>query len=317
MKSIACLLCALLPLAGSAANPWLPVKDVSLKVVAGSILDFSTLLPPSKAVTEPLVVNSNGDFAYQGSPTVARRFLMVSTGMDVATGSFPDHAGADEYVKQLRLHGYNMARLHFVDAILMEGQRLDLTFNAVQLDRFYYLLAAFKRAGIYYMLDGMTSDNAGFGNIAERWISQKDAKRRLFYDPLMQDHWKKLVLKIMGSVNPYTGTTTLADPALAGVILVNEGGIAFVTRSGLPAAMQPPFVAFLKKKYLTTAALKTAWGLELKAGETLEAASVALAKANDPNGKRMADTQRFFFDLETSTATWMTNHLRQAGYKGR
>lgn len=317
MKSFAWLaLAAALPLASQAADTWLPVKDVSLVIDAGSTLDFSALAPVRKTITEQILLTSNGDFAFSGSPTVPRRFLMASTGFDPATGSFPDKPGIDNYINQLRIRGYSMVRLHFVDSILMTNRLADFDFDPVQLDRFYYLLAALKSAGIYYMLDAMTSGNGGYGNIKERWVDSKLTKVRVYYGAEAQAHWKTLVTKIMGSVNPYTGRTTLQDPALAGIILVNEGGLPFVTRYWQPAELVPLFANWLKTKYATTAALKTAWSTELGATETLEAKNVALAAPAGGITRRMSDTQQFYVSLEKTTADWMTAHLRTSGYAG-
>ncbi|MGZ5050859.1 MAG: hypothetical protein ACXWF8_04395 [Methylobacter sp.] len=331
LRMTACLLLAGLPLAAPANDKWLPVKDVSLIVEPGSILDFSGLLPPAKAIESRIIVNKNGQFALQDKPDEPKRFLMAGLGFD---SSYPDHKMADLHVQQLRLHGYNMARLDFIDQILMGQRRGDFDFDPEQLDRFRYLLAALKKAGIYYVLDGLTSNNAAYGNIQDRWSDERHAKVRLYYDPAMQAHWKTLVERVMASANPYTGTSVLADPALAGIIMVNEGGLAFVTRNGAPDELKPLFADWLTKKYGTPQALAEAWKGELDhaelnglsaqtklmpsgfKNESLAAKSINLARIDDWTGSRMADSQRFFRDLENNTAAWMEQHLRQLGYKG-
>jgi hypothetical protein len=313
---LACLLFAWLPLVSFAADVWLPVKDISLMVESDSILDLSGLLPQRKTIASRLVVNSDGHFALQGNTAKPQRFLMATLGTDAATGSFPDHAMADLYVRQLRMHGYNMARLHFVDATLMYQRQGDFDFNPDQVDRFHYLLSALKREGIYYVLDGLTSGNAGYGNINERWIDQRYAKLRVYYDQQVQAHWKTLTDRMLATINPYTGVSTLADPALAGLIMVNEGGLAFMTRKGVPDEMRPLFANWLRTKYGTTTALATAWKGELGISESLDASSVNFAKPEAWTSMRMSDTQEFFVNLEIATANWMGQHLRQLGYKG-
>ncbi|MFM9913834.1 MAG: hypothetical protein ACKVN9_09905 [Methylophilaceae bacterium] len=299
-----------------ADDGWRPIKDVSLLIEPGSILDFSQLVPQEKLDSSRLLVANNGYFATQSEPNRPRRFLMASLGFAGATGGLPDHALADLYARQLRLHGYNMARLDFVEETLMLQRKIDFDFNPDQLDRFYYLLAALKKEGIYYVLNGLSSDNAAYGNIKERWVDQRHAKLRVYFDPEMQAHWKKLMERMLASVNPYTKTSTLADPALAGIIMVNEGGLAFVTRGGVPNELRPLFSEWLKKKYGNNVALAKAWKGELTHGESLEAKSVGFPKPDAWTGSRMSDTQQFFADLEKSTADWMTLHFRQLGYKG-
>ncbi len=298
------------------AADWLPVKDESLIVESGSILDFSGLLAPRKAIENRIVVTRDGHFGLQDKPTESQRYLMAGLGFGIATGLFPDHALADIYATQLRLHGYNMARLDFVEETLIAGRNADFDFDPEQLDRFHYLLAALKREGIYYVLDGLNSDNAAYGNIKERWIDRHHARLRVYYDKEAQAHWKKLTERMLASVNPYTGTSVLADPALAGLIMVNEGGLAFLTRNGVPDELRPLFADWLEKKYLNTAALAQAWKGELERGESLEAKSVGFPKPDAWTSRRMSDTQLFFVDLEKTTADWMAGHLRQLGYQG-
>lgn len=304
-----------LPLACAANDNWLPVKDVSLVIEPGSILDFSSLAPQRKVGESRVILTADGHFAIQGEGR-PQRFLMASMGFGSATGAFPSHALADVYVRQLRMHGYNMARLDFVEATLMSQRQGDFDFDPQLLDRFHYLLFALKREGIYYVLNGLSSDNAAYGNVNERWNDRHHAKLRIYYDSEVQRHWKKLMEKMLASVNPYTGTSTLQDTALAGLIMVNEGGLAFVTRNGAPAELRPLFSDWLRHKYGSTAALAKAWEGELGAGESLEAHAVGFPKPEAWTGKRMSDTQRFFVDLETDTADWMVNHLRQLGYQG-
>ncbi len=315
-----CRLFALLMLCffniSNAEDAWLPIKDMSLIIESGSILDFSVLVPQVELDSQRMLVAKNGYFATQSEPNRPQRFLMAAMEFGAATGGLPDHALADLYVRQLHMHGYNMARLSFVDETFMSQQKKDFDFNPDQLDRFYYLLSALKHEGIYYVLDGLSSENAAYGNIKERWIDQRHAKLKLYYDQEIQLHWKKLMEQMLASVNPYTKISTLADPALAGLIMVNEGGLAFVTRDGVSNELRPMFTEWLKKKYGSTAALAKAWQGELRAGESLEAKSVGFPKPDAWTSKRMSDTQQFFFNLEQTTVEWMTRYLRQLGYKG-
>lgn len=314
-RRIAGVLCSL-PLACAAASAWLPVKDVSLVVEPGSILDFSALVGTPRPLERPVTVTSQGSLGLDGGAVLGRRFLIASLGFGLATGSFPDHATADLYARQARMHGYNMVRLDHVEDTLLHKRQADFGFDPEQRDRFLYLLAALRREGIYYVLNGLSSDNGGYGGIDQRWVDQRQLRLRLYYDPQAQAHWKNLIDELLGKVNPHTGQSVLADPALAGLILVNEGGLPFVTRKGVPDALRPRFAEWLKKKYGNTASLAGVWGSELANGETLEAHSVGFPKPDAWTGKRMSDTQQFFVDLEKEAARWMTAHLRAAGYAG-
>jgi hypothetical protein len=315
MRRLACMLIAALPWA-TAAESWLPVKDVSLMVVPGSILDLSTILPPAKPITSRLIVNSAGQLALSDAPEKSQRFLMATLPVDLATGSFPSHAMVDLYVRQLRLRGYNMARLHFVDSVLMHQRKNDFDYNPEQFDRFHYLLATLRREGIYYILDGLSSENGSYGEVKEQWVNEKDIKRRLFYDASAQAHWKKMTTRLLEAVNTYTGNSTVTDPALAGIILVNEGGLAFVMRKGEPVEIRALFSRWLAKRYGDETTLKKAWKDDLKAGESIASENIALPNPDGWTSARMSDGQKFYYELERATADWMARHLRKMGYQG-
>lgn len=305
-----------LPMVVHASGTWLPVKDISLVIEAGSILDFSSLNRVGGAANVRLIVNQDGHIVRADAPRQALRFMMGSLGFGVPSGGFPSHSMADLYARQFRMHGYNMARLDFVEETLMTDRPADFDFNPEQLDRLNYLLFALKREGIYYMLNGLSSGNGAYGNIQQRWINQREVQLGLYYDPVRQQHWKTLMEKLFVPVNPYTGVSGIDEPALAGLIMVNEGGLAFTNRQRVSDHLRPQFALWLKNKYGSNTALAAAWKSELMPGETLEAQTVNFPAPTSGNSHRMADTQRFFVDLEKTTADWMMQHLRQLGYKG-
>lgn len=295
---------------------WIPVRDVSLIVEPDSILDLSAMVEAGPVDSGRLLKPLGGEIVELRNLASPQRFLMASLGFSMATGGMPDHTMAELYVKQVRMHGYNMVRLDFVEETLMTGRVKDFDFNPEQFDRFHYLLAALRREGIYYILNGLSSDNGAYGNVDQRWLNQRGLKRRLFFDYAAQTHWKDLMRHMLGATNPYTGTTVLDDPALAGLIMVNEGGLAFLTRNGTPDELRPLFSDWLRKKYGTTAMLAKAWRGELASTESLESANVRLPKPDAWTGARMSDAQRFYAELEKSTAEWMSHYLRGLGFKG-
>jgi hypothetical protein len=301
---------------GLAEETWVSVKDVSLMIEEGSILDFSKLAPPIEPIKTRVIVNNQGRFAKENSPDKSLRFLIGSLGFGANLGGFPSHELTDLYVKQYRLHGYNMVRLDFVESILMEGRRTDFDYDPEQLDRFYYLLGALKRNGIYLILNGLSSDNGGYGNIAERWIGTKQLHQGVYFDTEKQAHWKKLMATMYGSTNPYTGMSILKDPALAGLILVNEGNLVFVNRQGVSPDLKPYFAEWLKTKYGSNKALKVAWGNEFQADENIETNQINFPAPDAWTSHRMSDLQQFFIETEKKTADWMTQYLRDQGYQG-
>ena len=202
---IAALLLVSLP--RSPRAEWVPLRDTSLVIAEGSALDFSGLAPFEEAGRSGRVLaNTEGNLALASRPGTRVRFLCASLAWSTASGSYPDHATADLYAAQLRMHGYNLARLHFTDLILMTGRALDFDYDPDQLDRFRYLLAALKRQGIFWILDAMTSQEGALGDPSpDRWMERGDLKLRVHYDPAARRHWSRLVETLYGTVNPYTG----------------------------------------------------------------------------------------------------------------
>jgi hypothetical protein len=301
-----------------AAGAWIPVRDISLAIEEGGILDFSGIAKTGPAGSQGrVIVNQLGRLAFDSNPDKPQRFLAAAITPNSISDSISNHGMADLYAKQLRMHGYNMVRLHFVDASLMAGRKNDFDFDADRVDQLHYLLAALKREGIYWMIDGLTSWNGAYGDVfPHRWVKRYNLKLGVYYDAEQQRHWRRLVEEILAKKNPYTGSATIDDPALAGIILVNEGGLAFLTREGIPDVLRPLFAEWLKTKYGNTKALAADWKGELGVGESLEKQTIRFPSSNRGSSKRLADTQQFFFDLERTTADWMTLHLRRIGYKG-
>lgn len=319
----AAVLAGLCLFGGPARAEWVPLRDTSLVVAPGSPLDFSAFAAPVPAGEGGRVVTGpSGHLAFASRPDRPVRFLCAALGWSAMSGNFPDHATADLYAAQLRVHGYNLARFHFVDFTLMNGEARDFDYNPEQLDRFRYVLAALKREGIHWIFDGMSSPQGALGDPSpERW-EHGDLKLAVHFDPAARRHWSRLVETLYGSVNPYTGLAPLKDPSLALVVLVNENNVEFDAmaafgrdRRAYPAKLLPQFNRWLGQKYGATAALRAAWP-DLGAAERIETGTVAFPESWDARGPRMRDTQLFIRSLESDTTRWMTAEIRKLGYPG-
>lgn len=311
--------------AGSAAaqDVWSPVREISLELQTGSPLDFSALLPnPSIGEENRIVINKDGRLAHADASEKPVRFLCASLGWSPASGGFPDHDGADRYARQLKMHGYNIARFHFVDAALMFGRSADFDFDPEVLDRIHYLMAALKRNGIYWIMDGLSSSRGAYGGFDDRWDLAGELKIEVQIDEKSFQHWLRFQKEVLGRVNPYTGIAPIRDPALVVIVPFNENGIEFDSivhqRDGQPhysKLLAPAFNIWLQARYGSTKALADAWGW-VKAGERLEDGSISLPANRYEKTPRMRDLQAFFVDVETRSAERMTAALRDLGYKG-
>lgn len=263
----------------------------SLKIRPGSALDFSGL--PDQA------------------PTTNTKFFCASQPFGVDRG-FPSHAEADEYAEQLRMHGYNLARFHFVELLLMQGAHGDFDFNAEQVDRFHYFLHALSQRGIGWIFDGLTSWNGALGDVGpNRWRRAHNLKAELYYDPAAFKHWARLVTEIYGARSKYSGKRLIDDPALYAMVLVNEGGLnPLVNEQPLPA-MDAEFRKWLTARQGSGAKTATAWGRDT---EPLE--QVQLPRREWKASPRMADVQRFYAEREADLYQRMAAHLRGMGYRG-
>ena len=306
-----------------AADEWLPVREISLEVQAGSPLDFSGILTnPAIDSGHRLIAGRGGRLVFADAPERPQRLLCASLAWSPASGGFPDHAEADRYAEQLARHGYNVARLHFVDANLMFGRKKDLDFDPEILDRFHYLLAALKRNGIHWIMDGLTSWRGAYGGYDDRWDPSGNLKTALYFDDKAFAHWKRLQEELLARINPYTGTATIHEDALALIILVNENAIEFESvvhdKPGKPPydpMIGAPFNRWLKERYGSTAALAKVWP-DLHRSERLEDGTVALPLDRYVDTARLRDLQAFFSDTEISTAERMSRVLRDLGYRG-
>jgi hypothetical protein len=276
---------------------WLSVRDVDLRIEPGSALDFSALVDPADSLREPLGLNDAGRLALARGKGERRRFLCAPMVFSGPHGGFPNHAEADELARQLRMHGYGLARLHLVDAALMDGRRKDFDYDPEQLDRFHYLLAALKKNGIRWMIDAATNWNAAYGDVKGRFqYGKHQFKLSVHYDEKDQAHWRKMVDTILKVRNPYTGTVILHDPALSVVTLVNELGINYGSNKGYPPELQKAFRDWRR------------------------------ARGDSDNDERDTDRkevssraalmQRFVSETERKTAKWMSQYLRDQGYNG-
>lgn len=317
------LCAAALCIAPAMAEDWVPVREISLEYGAGSPLDFTAIMPNAAISDANRLVVADGHFAHANAPARPQPLFCATLAWGPASGGFPDHQRADRYAKQLAMRGYNIARFHFTDAAMMFGRSGDFDYDPEQLDRLHYLLAALKREGIAWMFDGLSSWRGGFGGYDDRWdVPDSDLKLSVLIEPQGLDHWTRLVGTLLGGTNPYTGMSTLADPALSLLVLVNEGSVEFDSvvreRPGLPLysqKLEPLFVDWLRQRYADDAALAKAWG-GLSPGESLAQGRIDLPAERYGDAPRLGDLQRFFTELEIGGTARMTEAVRAKGYRG-
>lgn len=283
------------PAPATAEGEWLTVTDKSLEIEAGSPLDFSALAPPLPETR----MEADGERLRFGASDQPMNCATLAPGFsETPKSAFPDHEQATRYAEQLRRHGYNIVRFHYLDALLMGGAKQDFAFDPEQVDRFQFFAAELRKRGIHWIVDLLSSENAALGGVfPHRWSDNNHMIARTFLEPDAFRHWQELAKRLLTTPNPYTGYTLANDPHTALLILVNEPALEFrlgletgFARSGIP----PLFLKAYQE-----------WA-DQHGGTQLQSSS-------SPGN---ADFQRFLSDRQVSTLRAMTTTVRDLGYTG-
>ncbi len=292
-------------------------------VIAGSALDLSFLNDGKPTGTYGrVIINRDGHFAFEKSPERPVRFLASAEAAASFRGFWTNKPQFDtkekirEYVRQLRLAGYNMIRIHFLDEILLTRAKKDLDFHPDFLDRFDFLVAECGKNGIYLNMDAMTG-RLGYAK-GVRWGSKADPgnfKYEIYFSERVRTIWKEGVRKLFTHVNPYTGKRLVDDPTVAMVVGYNEQ--EFALSPGFCkdyAPLLPQWRAFLKEKYATIQSLRSAWGKT--APDAFDAVPIFQKDDLYRTDSYGRDINTFLCGLENKIFHFYKNFLREIGYPG-
>lgn len=220
---------------------WKPCDLSDLYVKKGTVLDFSAIVPSVDVDAKGRVTVSNdGHFCYANSPDEYIRFFGHS--MALTRSTIPDtHAEIDAFADALRNQGYNLVRIHGVNALLMDGSEAwdgsmpdkveDIPVVPEIEERLHYFTYALKQRGIYLYLDMCTFINGWHsGDVWMNggiWINKKHGPTRyssqfLDRDPAVRANYRAGVLRVMTAMNPYTKMRLADDPCVAFVLGFNE-----------------------------------------------------------------------------------------------
>ena len=216
---------------------------------------------------------------------------------------FPSQEKAQRLAARLARLGINCVRLHHMDGYAIWGDSPNhLTIDPKRLQRLDYLVAEFKRHGIYVDMNLHVSrwfDEAeGFVGRRERPEFDKGLDN---FEPQMIELQKKYARDLLTHVNPYTKNAYTAEPAVAFVEINNENALFSQWSWGKLDDLPEPYAttfrktwnAWLRKKYGGTAALRRAWkaverpmGPELIAGGDFHPAGAATGTWKPTIGQR-------------------------------
>jgi len=194
--------------------------------------------------------------------------------------NFPAHEAADKLAARLARFGINCVRLHFMDtwyvnfmprptqAILADDTQTQRNLDPLQLDKLDYMIAAFKKRGIYVDMNlhvGRTLDERdGFENAkslpwADKGIGQ--------FEPRMIALQKEYARQLLTHKNPYTGNAYTDEPSVAMIEISNEDGLTGFYYNGTFDRLQEPYASELRRQwnvwlhatYANEEALQNAW----------------------------------------------------------
>lgn len=327
---------------------WYEYELADLQQLVGSALDVSYLLDPED---HGYVAASGDDFIFEDGTKVDFWGTNVS-GKMIFSQEEDNKDTLELLVGVLAACGYNLVRIMDWDAsfyypnIFGNANGWDgSTVSEAQLDQFNYFWSLCKERGIYIqfcMVGGRTAATDmvdGKLNANEVADIGTGLKFELYIDDRLEESTKDLMRAVIGSVNPYTGTTLAQDRILAMTEIANESNLTalygvYVSNTSYEFVSQEymtlfreKFNTFLQGKYGTTQALSEAWAESGKLGldarkEKLEDKSVTinqsyLQASNNYSAQRCADTFEFLYSLQYGfyerMAAWAESPVEDGG----
>ncbi|MFN3880721.1 MAG: hypothetical protein ACK4L8_04745 [Nitrincola lacisaponensis] len=229
-------------------------------------------------------------------------------------------------------------------------------FNPEELDKFDYFISSLKSNGIYTKLSPVFIINPGpddistipylneFERLRNDWYDPKHGS--IYFSPELQTLLIEQFTNLLTHRNPYTGLTYAEDPAIVYVELYNEDSIFFhgtaralARSSTLRANAGNLFSQWLKDKYVTESAWRSAWGdravnagilnnQNIPADESWSANRIYpvgnpwfydpinIATTQSRYKQRLYDTMEFLYQQQNQVYDRLKSSIRETGYTG-
>ena len=244
--------------------------------MAGTVTDVSSLNARPAGVNG-FIVPKSGHFV---ESKTSKRVRFLGTNF-AAKDAFPSHADAEKVAARLAKLGINLVRLHHMDnsnwgqdsSIWDYAYQDRQHLSAAQLDKLDYLVAQFKKNGVYVNLNLHVSRQFSPADGFPESVTQIPFgfdKRVDEFDRRMILLQKNYAHDLLTHVNPYTGLSYTADPCVAIVEINNENSLVgdpWATLGAdldtLPEPFRGELAGFwndwLTRKYGTDAKVQAAW----------------------------------------------------------
>jgi hypothetical protein len=269
---------------------------------------------------------------------VRARFFGVNIAKDMVFISKPEVAQLSALFARA---GVNLVRIHDIDEAsgLLDPSKPG-TLRADRLDILDYWVAKLREHGIYLCLDlnDYRTFHATEGVPAGEQLGRGAKPYAVFDQHLIELQEQYARQFLVEHVNPYTHVCYANDPTIAMLEIYDENGL-FIRRDDWPNLVEPyrtvlqqQWNAWLRYRYGSTAALRSAWtnrngGCALINGESLEQATVKLPVmtllTDPPQGMesplqapvRVSDGALFAYDTQVNFLQTMEGALREMGVK--
>ena len=175
--------------------------------------------------------------------------------------NFPEHEVADRLADRFARLGINCVRLHFMDTwyknfmdtlrqgILDDATKTQRKLSPAQLDKLDYLIAAFKKRGIYVNMNlhvGRTLDARDGVPAGSPWANKTVGQ---FYSRCVELQ-REYAHDLLTHVNKYTGNAYTDEPAVAMIEISNEDrGLVQTRRRNSIKKLAKPFQEELKRQW--------------------------------------------------------------------
>jgi hypothetical protein len=329
---------------GSASTPagpgdWFPLLTDDDKFDPRSVIDMSRLVPaPAGKFGVLKAVGDKLAFETQLQAGDWKGVKLWGVGANVQPGRY-SREQLTQRAKYLRKFGVNIVRQHAVFDELSTNGKID----PKKLDEYDWWFAELKKHGIYsdwsvfyHFTIGRDAGYALFDDLEGKG-DQRDTYGVITAAPKLWEIRNKTLVALLDHKNPYTGLRYADDPALAIVEMQNEDSIFFWNPLGELANPSPKkwpaharqlremFAAWVKAKYKTDDALKTAWGA-LKEGDSVSAKELRVMSPWELDGKgprgpfagqtrRAGDCIAFLAEMQRAEFEACEKAIRATGFK--
>jgi len=231
-----------------------PQRIDQFKIIPGSALDLSRQFPQFDIDRNGrLVATKEGELVFENASSEPVRLR----GFNFTPGSWQHHFFAmshkeiEELTEQIRLHGMNLLRIHFLDMALTGKNGLPkqgkdrkflhevpmnltpetLPIDKAFLDRFDYFVKCCRDRGIYLMPDLMTDARGAWTTAVQTPDMRESMRYGLMISDQYRKHWKAGAEFLINHVNPYTGKKLFSDYQCIGITFLNEQEHLFSAKS--------------------------------------------------------------------------------------